>query len=59
VARKVAEEAVGAAIAAVAEGRQRTVEEAADLLYHLLVLLAAQNLTLNDICAELEKRMKK
>jgi len=59
VARKVAEEAVEAAIAAVAEGRQRTVEEAADLLYHLLVLLAAQNLTLNDICAELEKRMKK
>jgi len=59
VARKVAEEAVEAAIAAVAEGRQRTVEEVADLLYHLLVLLAAQNLTLNDICAELEKRMKK
>ncbi len=59
IARKVAEEAVEAAIAAIAEGRQRTVEEAADLLYHLLVFLAAQGLTLNDICAELEKRMKK
>ncbi|MCC6066777.1 MAG: phosphoribosyl-ATP diphosphatase [Pyrobaculum sp.] len=59
IARKVAEEAVEAAIAAIAEGRQRTVEEAADLIYHLLVLLAAQGLTLNDICAELEKRMKK
>jgi len=50
---------VEAAIAAIAEGRQRTVEEAADLIYHLLVLLAAQGLTLNDICAELEKRIKK
>jgi phosphoribosyl-ATP pyrophosphohydrolase len=59
IARKVAEEAVETAIAAIAEGKQRTVEEAADLIYHLLVLLAAQGLTLNDICAELEKRMKK
>lgn len=59
IARKVAEEAVETAVAAIAEGRQRTVEETADLMYHLLVLLATQNLTLNDICAELEKRMKK
>ena len=59
IARKVAEEAVETAVAALAEGRQRTVEEAADLIYHLLVLLAAQNLTLNDVCTELEKRMKK
>jgi phosphoribosyl-ATP pyrophosphatase (EC 3.6.1.31) len=59
IARKVAEEAVETAIAAVAEGRQRTVEEAADLLYHLLVLLAAQDLALSDICTELEKRMRR
>ncbi|MCC6020804.1 MAG: phosphoribosyl-ATP diphosphatase [Thermoproteaceae archaeon] len=59
IARKVAEEAVETAIAAIAEGRRRTVEEAADLLYHLLVLLVVQGLTLNDVYAELEKRMKK
>jgi len=34
------------------------VQEAADLLYHLLVLLAAKGLALADVCKELERRMK-
>lgn len=56
IARKVGEEAVELAVASLAEGRQRVVEEAADLVYHLLVLLAAQGLSLGDVCAELRRR---
>jgi len=58
VARKVGEEAVETAVAALAEGEERLVQEAADLLYHLLVLLAAKGLALADVCKELERRMK-
>ncbi|ABP49781.1 MULTISPECIES: phosphoribosyl-ATP diphosphatase [Pyrobaculum] len=58
IARKVGEEAVEAAVAAIAEGRERLAEEAADLLYHLLVLLNAAGLSLRDVCNVLEKRRK-
>lgn len=58
VARKVGEEAVETAIAALAEDRQRLVAEAADLMYHLLVLLASRDVALSDVCEELAKRMK-
>ncbi|ABL88381.1 phosphoribosyl-ATP pyrophosphatase [Pyrobaculum islandicum DSM 4184] len=58
VARKVGEEAVEVAVAALAEGKSRIVEEAADLLYHLLVLLNSTGLSLGDVCAELERRMR-
>ncbi|MFN7105719.1 MAG: phosphoribosyl-ATP diphosphatase [Pyrobaculum sp.] len=58
VARKVGEEAVELAVAALAEERERVAAEAADLLYHTLVLLHAKNLTLDDICQELARRMK-
>lgn len=58
IARKVGEEAVELAVAALAEGRERVVEEAADLLYHVLVLLAAQGLSLEDVCAELKRRRR-
>ncbi|MGC9130898.1 MAG: phosphoribosyl-ATP diphosphatase [Pyrobaculum sp.] len=58
VARKVGEEAVEVAVAALSEGRERVVAEAADLLYHLLVLLNALGLSLADVCGELERRMK-
>jgi phosphoribosyl-ATP pyrophosphohydrolase/phosphoribosyl-AMP cyclohydrolase len=43
-ARKVGEEAVELAVAALDEGDDRVVEEAADLVYHLYVLLAARGL---------------
>ncbi|KUO88930.1 MAG: phosphoribosyl-ATP diphosphatase [Thermoproteus sp.] len=56
IARKVGEEAVELAVASLAEGRNRVVEEAADLIYHLLVLLAAQGLSLDDVCSELRRR---
>ena len=56
IAQKVGEEAVELAIAAVMGERERTVSEAADLMYHLLVLLAANDLSLADVGAELDAR---
>lgn len=56
VAQKVGEEAVEAAIAAVKGDRQELKGEAADLLYHLLVLLRAADLPLGEVMAELESR---
>ncbi len=40
------------------DGRKRVVEEAADLVYHLLVSLVAENISLKDVERELEKRRK-
>ncbi len=56
VAQKVGEEGVELALAAVAEDIDRVTEEAADLLYHLVLLLAVKGLTLADVVAELERR---
>ena len=55
-AKKLAEEGAEAALAAVAESPARLTEEAADLLYHLLVLLRMRELTLETVVAELEGR---
>jgi phosphoribosyl-ATP pyrophosphohydrolase len=51
-----AEEAVEAAAAPGEEGRRHLVREAADLVYHLLVLLACRDLALADVEAELGRR---
>ncbi len=56
VARKVGEEAVETAIAAVAYEREEVVAEAADLIFHLLILLRARGIKLADVLAELERR---
>src|SRR4051812_9291543 len=56
VAQKVGEEAVELALAAVAEDNARVTAEAADLVYHLMLLLTLRGLTLADIAAELERR---
>lgn len=56
VAKKLGEEAVEVALAAVAETPSRLTEEAADLLYHLLLLLRLRGLSLETVAAELEKR---
>lgn len=55
-ARKVAEEAVELAIAAVSENDIRVTEEAADLLFHLIVVLRHRGLTLDDAVKELVRR---
>lgn len=58
-AQKVGEEAVEVILAAGKQGRQRTIEESADLIYHLFVLLVQQGISLADIDEELEKRNSK
>ncbi len=55
-AEKFGEEAVEAIIEAVKGDRARLTAEAADVLYHLLVMLAARDVTLQDVLAELERR---
>ena len=55
-AKKVGEEAVEVILAAASQGRQRVIEESADLIYHLFVLLAQQGVALVEVEAELEKR---
>ena len=56
IAQKVGEEGVEVAIAAVQGDRPRLRAEAADLLYHLLVLLRSQDLSLEEVVAELAHR---
>jgi len=55
-AKKLGEEAFETAMAAVQEDKPRVVAEAADLLYHLLVVLKARGVTLAEVEAELDNR---
>jgi phosphoribosyl-ATP pyrophosphohydrolase len=55
-AEKFGEEAVEAIIEAVKGDRARLTAEAADVIFHLLVMLAACDLTLADVEAELDRR---
>lgn len=57
-AQKVGEEGVETALAAVAEDDAALLGESADLLYHLIVLLRAKGLSLNNAVSVLEKRHK-
>lgn len=56
IARKLGEEAIETVIAALGESDAALTGEAADLLFHLLVLLDARGLSLADVLAELEVR---
>lgn len=56
IAQKVGEEGVEAALAAVAQDDDALLGEAADLLYHLIVLLRARGLALADVALLLEQR---
>ena len=56
IAKKLGEESVETALAAVAQDKQALAAESADLLYHLLVLWAACGLTPEDVYAALEAR---
>ncbi len=55
-AKKLGEEAVEVAIAAVRGDRKELVAEAADLLYHLLVVLKAGDVPLEEVMSELQRR---
>jgi phosphoribosyl-AMP cyclohydrolase / phosphoribosyl-ATP pyrophosphohydrolase len=59
IGQKVGEEAVELAIAAQYQDQRRCVEEAADLVYHVLVLLAAKEIGVTEVLRELEERMVK
>ena len=56
-AKKLGEEAIETGLAAVQEDKGRLIAEAADLLYHLLVVLEARGVKLSEVEAALEKRM--
>jgi phosphoribosyl-ATP pyrophosphohydrolase len=55
-AEKFGEEAVEAIIEAVKGDRARLTSEAADVLFHLLVMLHARGVALEDVMAELDRR---
>jgi phosphoribosyl-ATP pyrophosphohydrolase len=56
IAKKVGEEAIEVIVAAKGQGRERLISEAADLVYHLLVLLAQEDVSWAEVEAELERR---
>lgn len=56
IARKLGEEAVEAVVAALAEDRDELVGEAADVMFHLMVLLSAKDVPLAAVMAELDRR---
>ena len=56
VAQKVGEEGVELALAAAVQDKVHVTAEAADLLYHLLLLLELRQLSLHDVVDELERR---
>ena len=55
-AEKFGEEAVEAIIAAVKDDKQNLKEEAADVLFHLLVMLNSRGVSYDDVLGELERR---
>lgn len=55
-AKKLGEEAIEAVMAAVVDDRANLTYEAADVLYHLLVVLKIADIPLSDVMAELERR---
>ena len=56
IARKLGEEATEAVVAALSGDREELVGEAADVLFHLLVLLGAKDIPLAEVLAELDRR---
>ena len=58
IVKKIGEEAIEVILATKSQGDKRLIEELADLLYHILVLLAARNLTWDDILLELSSRRR-
>lgn len=56
---KVIEEAAETVSAALTETTERLVEESADLIYHLMVLLSLKGVSLKEVVKELERRHRK
>lgn len=58
IAKKTGEEAVELVIASKNDDKGEVIAEAADFLYHMMVLLAEKGVKLSEVCAELSKRNK-
>ncbi len=56
IARKLGEEAIETVVAALSGSREELIGEAADTLFHLLVLLDAKGVSLTEVLAELDRR---
>jgi len=56
IAQKVGEESAEVIVAALAQEKERLVDEIADLAYHLLVLMAVKDITLEDVSNILQER---
>jgi phosphoribosyl-ATP pyrophosphohydrolase/phosphoribosyl-AMP cyclohydrolase len=59
ITQKIGEEATEVIVAALAENKLNLIEESADLLYHLLVLLSNENISLSEIILKLDERNNK
>ena len=59
IANKLGEEAFETVSAFLSEGKVELLEESADLIFHLLILLEYSNLNIEDVLNVLKKRMKK
>ena len=59
ITQKIGEEATEVIVAALAENKINLIEESADLLYHLLVLLSNENISLSEVILKLHERNKK
>jgi len=58
ISQKVGEEAVETVVAALSETNERLISESADLIFHLLILLDAKGVSLDEVMDELERRNK-
>lgn len=58
IVKKIGEEAIEVILATKGQGDKRLIEETADLVYHILVLLAVRNLTWDDVLLELNLRRR-
>ena len=58
IAQKVGEEGTEVVVAALSQDNERLIEEITDLTYHVMVLMTAKGLTLEDVAGELERRHK-
>tara|TARA_B100000700_G_C14256131_1_gene494914 strand:+ start:193 stop:483 length:291 start_codon:yes stop_codon:yes gene_type:complete len=58
IANKLGEEAVETISAFLSEGKDELLEESADLIFHLLIMLEEANVSLDDVLLILKKRMK-
>ncbi len=58
IVKKIGEEAIEVILATKGQGDKRLIEETADLVYHILVLLAVRDLTWDDVLLELNLRRR-